>query len=124
MRMARQESSGTIRVGWGCVAAVMALLAAPGAQAKPGQGSIVGKVFNQTSGVTLPGALVQVESIAGEAVTDANGRYAIGDVPVGTYRIIVTFPGFGAAIRTDVAIDADRETNIDVGLVEMPTLAE
>lgn len=124
MTMSRQERRTAARAALGVVSVLVALSAASVARATPGRGAIVGKVFSQTSGLTLPGALVRVEATATEVVTDAAGRYAIGDVPVGTHRVLVTFPGFGAAFRTDVAVDSDRETSIDVGLVETPTLAE
>jgi outer membrane receptor protein involved in Fe transport len=51
-------------------------------------------------------------------VTDAEGRYAIFNVPAGTYSLRVSLIGYATVTLTGVAIPADRTTTMDVTLQE------
>jgi outer membrane receptor protein involved in Fe transport len=52
------------------------------------------------------------------AVTDAEGRYTIFNVPAGTYTLRVSLIGYAGVALTGVAIPADRTTTMDVMLQE------
>jgi len=76
---------------------VLALSAAARAQT----GEITGQVVSKATGAPLSGASVRVSnpdlSIITGATTGADGRYAVENLPVGTYAVEVTFVGY----RTD-----------------------
>ena len=52
------------------------------------------------------------------AVTDAEGRYSIYNVPAGTYTLRISLIGYATTTLTGVAIPADRTTAMDVALQE------
>jgi len=45
----------------------------------------------------LPGATVTIASLNRSTVTDEDGLFRFKDLPVGSYRIIVTYTGFKEA---------------------------
>ncbi len=75
------------------------------------QTNVSGAVTDADTGDPLPGANVIVEGTAMGAAADANGRYAINDVPSGTHMLTVSFVGYDdissvVAIRSsDVTAD-------------------
>ena len=88
-----------------CLIAWVPLLAAQ--RAAPA-GSIRGVVRDAT-GLVLPGATVELRlpgsTATRSAVSGADGTFDFLDVPVGTYRLVVTFPGFAPAEQR-VTVDA------------------
>jgi hypothetical protein len=79
--------------------------------AQPGQ--INGRVV-LAGGGPLPGATVVVEG-AGQrqsAVTDAEGAYAISNLPTGTLTVTAQTPGFSAARRTVAFDQRGRQVNL------------
>ncbi len=57
-------------------------------------GTVTGTVTDADTGESLPGANVLVEGTAVGDAADADGRYAITRLPVGTYVLIFTFTGY------------------------------
>lgn len=69
-------------------------------------------VARDTSGAVLPGVTVEVASPAliektRSAVTNESGQYQIISLPVGTYSVTFTLPGFATFKRDDVGILAN-----------------
>jgi hypothetical protein len=64
--------------------------------------SLEGRV-SDTSGAVIPKAIVTVTNIdtnlAYHAESDANGGWAISPVRIGTYRVLITAPGFKTAVE-------------------------
>lgn len=58
-----------------------------------GSGSIAGVVGNQATQQLLQNATVQILSLDRRAQTDADGRFALNDVPPGDYRITANYLG-------------------------------
>jgi iron complex outermembrane receptor protein len=58
------------------------------------QFSISGKITDQRTGETLPGASISVESTYSNTVADAKGNYRIKNVKAGKYTIKVTYIGY------------------------------
>jgi len=62
--------------------------------------SVRGKVLQETNGLPIRKASVQLNGRSGQtaaqysAITDAEGRFTIGDVQAGTYVVVVEHPGF------------------------------
>ena len=86
------------------VAAVLfMLLAVPAATFAQQLGTIAGAV-RDTSGAVLPGVTVEVASPAliekvRTAVADGSGQYTVINLPVGTYSVTFTLPGFNTVRR-------------------------
>ena len=95
-----------------------ALLLVAVGQAAPGEAGLVGTVLDP-SGLGIPGvALTLVDSVTGTsrtAVTDRYGLYRLPDLPIGTYRLTASYPGF-APYSQDVTLDANGPRKVDVTL--------
>src|SRR5206468_3507851 len=66
----------------------------------------------------LVGANITLPDARLGAVTDTTGRYAIFNVPAGTYVVKVNLIGYSPTTVTGVAVPADRTTALDVTLLE------
>jgi hypothetical protein len=64
-------------------------------------GTLEGRAADET-GNTLPGVTVGVHGTAAdrETVTDAEGRFALPDLPAGTYVVDFRLPAFATSVRT------------------------
>jgi hypothetical protein len=93
--------------------------------APQGSGSVTGRVTDP-SGAGLPAAQVQLLSSAGipeTAVSGAGGRYAISDVPSGTYTVTVTPGDAGGTIglgSTTVTGNATTTDNLRLPAPPVP----
>jgi hypothetical protein len=99
-----------------CVAAVVLVPAVAYAQV----GSIAG-VVRDTSGAVMPGVTVEATSPAliekvRSTITDANGRYQIITLPVGTYKVTFALQGFSTVERDNVQLTSDFTANVNVQL--------
>src|SRR5256712_1481003 len=98
-----------LRLGSPTLAALIVLLAsAAGVRAQESASSgIVGQVTDTTHGV-IPGATVTVTHTGTNAqrvaVTDAEGRFSVPNLPPATYRIRVELTGFQTAELNDVTL--------------------
>src|SRR5260221_615964 len=92
----------------GCLTIAVLLAAAPGARAQESASSgIVGQILDSTRGA-LPGAAVTVTNAGTNAqrtaVTDADGRFSIPNLPPAVYRIQVELSGFQSVELKDVRL--------------------
>jgi outer membrane cobalamin receptor len=71
---------------------------------------VSGTIVDATSGESLPGANVRIETTGLGAVVQADGSYVIRDVASGTYSITASFIGFQPVTQT-VRIVGDTEVN-------------
>jgi outer membrane receptor protein involved in Fe transport len=79
-------------------------------------GKISGYVTDSETGDPIPGANVILENESIGAATDLNGYYVLLNVPPGTYNVKVTVIGYSDVTVTDVIVQIDLTTNIDVEL--------
>jgi hypothetical protein len=100
------------------LAVVLFMCAVPGRAA--GQvlyGSIVGDV-KDSSGAAMPGATVLVTNnntgFKREVVTDGVGHFNLFDLPAGTYNLKTTQQGFRTFEQTQVTVNINTVTRIDV----------
>lgn len=104
---------------------VTVLLCVAVGHAKPGKAVLAGTVLDP-SGHSIPGAtLTLVDPITGisrTVVTSRSGLYKLPDLPVGTYHLKVSYPGF-APYSQDVTLDDNELRNLDVTL-RLPTRRE
>jgi hypothetical protein len=83
-------------------------------------GTISG-VVKDTQGAVIPGVSVEAASPVlieknRAAVTDGAGQYAIVDLPVGTYTVTFTLPGFTTVKRENIGILANFTATINAEL--------
>ena len=97
---------------------VLTLLAGT-AVAQRTNASIRGTVTDTTGGV-LPGATVTVNNeetgLTRATVTNSDGIYAVGQLPVGRYKVDVELNGFKTASRTSVLLRVADDYSIDFQL--------
>ena len=82
-------------------------------------GTILGRVTDST-GAVVPGAPVQVQSVdTGLSRTeqaDADGRYLIRNLPLGSYTVTVQKAGFETAVRRGVVLTVGSEVTANMEL--------
>src|SRR5258705_13288484 len=92
------------------VVAVLAFVAlAASASAQQGGVSAIAGIVRDTSGAVLPGATVRAATRVliekgREVVTDEQGQYKIVNLPLGTYSVTVSLPGFKSVQRAGVGL--------------------
>jgi hypothetical protein len=82
--------------------------------------SIIGQVKDE-SGAVLPSVTVSASSPALQlqqvsAITDERGEYRLVELPLGTYEVTYTLPGFQGLKRSDLRLAAGFVAKIDVTL--------
>lgn len=82
-------------------ALILFVVATPAAFSQSaGTGSVVGRVYDVTGERYLHNARVQVEGSSIETLTDNSGSFRLRDVPLGTARIRIQYPGLGEKMVT------------------------
>jgi len=94
-------------------------LAALSLSAQTFRGTILGTVTDP-SGAVLGGAKVTVKN-AGTGLerttdTSSDGSYALPELPIGTYTVTISQPGFKTSVVTGVAVDVGTERRVDAAL--------
>lgn len=87
-------------------------------------GAVAGKVSDEQSGEELIGANVLVTGTAFGAATDIDGKYAIKNIPEGTYDIRVSFVGYGTKTITTVKITPGEILTLHVQLASTEVQTE
>ncbi|APE27701.1 TonB-dependent receptor [Aurantiacibacter gangjinensis] len=67
---------------------------------------VTGTVADETDTVSLQSAVIRIEELDRQAVTERDGSYRFNDVPVGTYTLTARFQGVPAESQT-VVVPAD-----------------
>ncbi len=79
-------------------------------------GSVVGEVIDRDTQQPLIGANVIIKSISKGAASDYEGRFAIRDIPVGSYTVDVSMIGYESVLRANVNVSTNRQTPIKIYL--------
>ncbi|MGH7501009.1 MAG: TonB-dependent receptor domain-containing protein [Longimicrobiales bacterium] len=87
------------------------------AQAQQQTGQITGTVTDSLSGAPIVGVQVYLEGSQLGAMSRQNGRFAITNVPPGTYRFVAFRIGMSMVTR-DITVGAGATVNLDVALHE------
>src|SRR5438093_9769625 len=104
-----------------CSAAAILLCGVSGARAQTGAlGTIHGTVTDE-SAAALPGVTITITSTALQVgkqtkVTEQDGTYRFGDLPVGTYKVAFELQGFKTFIRDAVRLPVGFVARIDATL--------
>ncbi len=106
---------------------LLTLVAAPVVgRAQTVMGTITGHI-KDASGAVLPGVtvtLTQLEtSHKASVVTDVEGRFTSGPMPLGTYRLDAVLSGFKSSVRSGISLTLNEVARVDL-MLEVGTLEE
>jgi Ca-activated chloride channel family protein len=112
--------------------AVLLMFAFPAVLPAQGVGRIEGLVTDASTGSPLEGAQVIVQSTGSTALTGANGRYWLENVPAGLYVVLARRIGYTSAEVIGVRVTAGKTKKLDfelaaagaVGVEEIRVTAE
>jgi outer membrane receptor protein involved in Fe transport len=79
-------------------------------------GTIKGKVFDRSTNQPLPGANILVKDSKMGAASDLEGEFVIGNLKAGTYILTISVVGYKARAMTDLVVNPNRITYVEVGL--------
>lgn len=79
-------------------------------------GSLVGIISDEETNEYLPGVFVQLDGTQIGTQTSDEGIFFIHNIPIGTYDVQIYLIGYEKKIIKDVAISADRKTQLEVKL--------
>jgi hypothetical protein len=101
------------------VIAVFLLLSAVNALAQTDRGTITGTVSDAT-GAVIPGVTIEAKNAGTGAVyqagTSETGNFTLPQLPVGTYEVSATLPGFKKFVRPNIIIQVAQTVRVDVTL--------
>ena len=72
-----------------------------------------GTVTDQVLQQPLEGATVTINQLGKTAMTDAAGVFRFSNVPVGSYRISISYTGFKEGVLENIAVNSGKETVIN-----------
>jgi len=114
--LARQDANGA----WNgdpyvSALALRALVARPLSQ--PANGNVVGQVSDASTGQAVVGAVVLIQQLSGlQGASDTGGKFALSNLPAGSYSMTISAPGYTAKVLAFVAKNANTA---DVGVVAL-----
>jgi len=114
-RKKRQMHAGPVRL----VTALWLLLMTMSLQAfaqNVATGRIVGKIVGAESGEAIIGASVVLDGTKLGAAANLDGEYVINNVPIGTYRLIVSSVGRAKTVVEAVTVTANGAARYDISL--------
>jgi hypothetical protein len=101
-----------IRLALGCAIFVLAFCFVPSAHAADVSGRIKGTITDSTGAVVPNVDVVAINVATGVKATttsQADGEYQFQRLPVGTYSLTATVPGFKAFTATGIVLNIDQE---------------
>ena len=94
--------------------------------AQSDRSTITGAIFDPT-GAAVGSAPIEAKNLATgvlySAQGTATGNYTLAELPVGTYKVSVTVPGFKKYVRTGLAIQAAQVYRVDI-ILEVGSASE
>lgn len=81
-------------------------------------GTLSGNVSDAATGEGLPGVNIILKGTYFGAATDINGNFSITGIPVGTYNVDISLIGYKTYQYTDIKIESNKTTRLDVKLEE------
>jgi hypothetical protein len=101
------------------VAATLFLPAATPALAQVDRSAITGTITDSSGRLLYSAHVIAIENatqLRREGVSDADGRYEITELPIGTYTVIVEHPGFATLTFAEVGQVVGRTRTLDAML--------
>jgi outer membrane receptor for ferrienterochelin and colicin len=84
-------------------------------------GTIAGKVIDQSTGETLIGANVMIKGTTNGAQSDMDGKYALTNLQPGIYDIVISYVSYQTKTITGVRVSDDKYTPLDIVLESTAT---
>ncbi len=81
-------------------------------------GKISGRVLDKATREALPGASVQLEGTTLGAAADRNGAFIILNVPPGTFKVRVSYIGYGTVSIANVQVAVNQTTSLNIELAQ------
>ena len=82
-------------------------------------GTLTGTITDKADGKPIPGATVSIPDLRIGTVTDANGKYTLGQLPKGIYLVQVSFVGYATFNqRVDLTKTAKLDVVLQVSAIE------
>src|SRR6186997_477067 len=75
-----------------------------------------GTVTDQVLQQPLAGATVTISPLGSSVVTDEAGVFRFTNIPVGSYRISISYAGFKEGVLENIAVNSGKATIINVSL--------
>jgi hypothetical protein len=98
---------------------VFVLLAAVSLSAQTFRGTILGTVTD-AQGAVVSGAKVTVKNtgtgLERTATTGGDGGYSLSELPIGTYTVTITGPGFETFVASGVTVDVSAERRVNAAM--------
>ena len=82
------------------------------------KGEIRGQILNQRNNEPIEFAGVQIQGTTIGTVSDENGGFILSDVNPGFVRLIVSFLGFETTVSSEIQVQGNQTTFVDVILPE------
>lgn len=104
---------------WAAILSIVLLLLTGRAEAQSTGGRIRGTITDPSGGAVVGATLSLINmatNISRETTTGASGEYLFLEVPVGTYEIDISQPGFKKFVRKDIALDLNQVLTVDISL--------
>jgi WD40 repeat protein len=115
--LASGSSSGMVTL-WGVSSTLKSVSPTPVAMPDATSGVISGIVIDASTHLPISGASVTTDPSTNSVTTDVEGRFAIPDVPPGSYTVTVTKPGYAIdSVHVSVRVNG---TAADVALLAFP----
>ena len=73
--------------------------------------NVTGEITDPGRTIAFPGAIVSIEGLSGSTTSDERGRFRLGNVPAGSYTLIVSYVG---TEDTSISIQVPEE-GVDLG---------
>src|SRR5690242_19969824 len=84
--------------------------------AQSDRGTVTGTV-SDPAGAVVAGAAIELKNaetgVSYQAATTATGNYTVPQIPVGTYELSVTVPGFKKYVRQNIAVEVAQTVRLD-----------
>ncbi len=77
-------------------------------------GQLRGAAVEQILKQPLAGATVTLFPLQRSIVTDADGEFRFRDIPVGSYRLTITYAGFREVVLDNIVINSGKETVLTI----------
>jgi len=75
-----------------------------------------GTVTDQVLQKPLAGATVNIDALGKVTTTDGEGNFRFADIPLGQYRINISFTGYKAIVLDNIVVNSGKETVINGSL--------
>jgi outer membrane receptor for ferrienterochelin and colicins len=87
-------------------------------------GSIAGRVTSRADGEPLVGVNILLQGTVRGTATNVRGEYRMSEIPPGKQTLVFSIVGFARETRSEIAVEEDRETIVNVSLESSPIQAE